>query len=429
VRPLDSSQLGSSQLDDLYKSRHVVRNLWLEYSREQSPLARAPTLFNPTLCALSRRGVPGCTRCIDACPSQALQNINDLIEFDSEHCEGAGACAMLCPTQAIAYAPTTLGALVACLRSSIVEFSKAGLVGPRLCFIEMPLGDEIIDLAGLPSDVISAPVAQLSLVDHAVALTAFALGAREVVVLAPAETAEGLQPLLLEQATLINGILKSLRHDLCQFRVIADIAELVATRPSGTPPSGTPLSRTTMSGTQMARWGTPDMPDVSSRQSLMSFALAHLWDNRTMTPGCRVAGEHLPFGVVTVDESTCTLCMACVEICPTSALKPGGLAPALLFTESACIACGICERGCPESSISVAQALELDPVRRETSRALHTEPLVPCITCGTPHATASVIAKLQEALKDNPMFAGDGLSRLQMCDDCRFSAASASPGR
>ena len=64
-----------------------------------------PTYFDydPDLCAHARNGVTACTRCLDACPTQAIVSIGDLVEVDPNLCQGLGGCASACPSGAIRY--------------------------------------------------------------------------------------------------------------------------------------------------------------------------------------------------------------------------------------------------------------------------------------------------------------------------------------
>ena len=64
-------------------------------------------------------------------------------------------------------------------------------------------------------------------------------------------------------------------------------------------------------------------------------------------------GADAPFGEVIVDTGACTLCLACVTVCPGRALQDGESKPQLKLIESACLQCGLCEKACPESAITL----------------------------------------------------------------------------
>jgi ferredoxin len=129
-----------------------------------------------------------------------------------------------------------------------------------------------------------------------------------------------------------------------------------------------------------------------------------------------------PFGEAIIDAGKCTLCMACVGACPGRALQDGSNReiPEVFFIESNCLQCGACVQTCPEDAVSLAPRLLFDPESRKRSRALNSDTPFACIACGKPFAPTSVIARMQDKLKDHYMFASDrALDRLKMCDDCR----------
>ena len=61
------------------------------------------------------------------------------------------------------------------------------------------------------------------------------------------------------------------------------------------------------------------------------------------------------FGQVQLDVANCTLCLACVSVCPTSALRDDPEKPVLRFDEALCVQCGLCKATCPE------KVIELEP--------------------------------------------------------------------
>ena len=60
--------------------------------------------YNESLCAHGVSGQPGCTRCIDACPAEAITSLVNKIAVDPFRCQGGGICTTVCPSGAISYA-------------------------------------------------------------------------------------------------------------------------------------------------------------------------------------------------------------------------------------------------------------------------------------------------------------------------------------
>ena len=60
--------------------------------------------YRADMCAYSRSGQPGCRRCIDACPTEAIRGLIETVEVDAHRCQGGGICTTVCPTGAMGYA-------------------------------------------------------------------------------------------------------------------------------------------------------------------------------------------------------------------------------------------------------------------------------------------------------------------------------------
>jgi len=54
-----------------------------------------------------------------------------------------------------------------------------------------------------------------------------------------------------------------------------------------------------------------------------------------------------------------------------------------------------------------------------TEEVLKEEEAFCCIRCGKPFAVRSAIDRISAQLAGHPMFQGEAITRLQMCEDCR----------
>lgn len=62
---------------------------------------------------------------------------------------------------------------------------------------------------------------------------------------------------------------------------------------------------------------------------------------------------HLAERLPVLDETRCTGCGDCVDVCPTACLEPAGPLP-WLARPGDCIRCDLCCRVCPEDALSLA---------------------------------------------------------------------------
>ncbi len=357
-------------------------------------------------CAHSANGQTGCTRCLDACPADAIHSIAGRIEIDSHLCHGAGGCATACPTGAIHYDLPEPALLQSRLEKLLSGYLAAGGREPRLLIHDADTGAdwiarhlEALDGCWLPLQLEELGAAGLDLW-----LQALARGASEVV--------------LLDTGTT-DTIRRDLRRELGYAQTILEAL-------------GT--------GHRIALVDADDMPDgfvpanarplpaLTGRQGghgkrdLISGATAHLYRNS----GLPVADQAIampvgaPFGTLAIRVADCTLCNACVSTCPTKALGSGRDRPLLSFIEEKCVQCGLCAQSCPEKVLSLETRYQLDPEVRTRPVTLKEEAPFECIRCGKPFATQSMIRNMQARLAGHHMFAGAAAERLKMCADCRI---------
>ena len=125
-----------------------------------------------------------------------------------------------------------------------------------------------------------------------------------------------------------------------------------------------------------------------------------------------------PYGAVLVNTDDCTLCLACVSLCPSGALGDNPDLPQLRFQEDACLQCGLCANVCPEDAIGYAPRLDLTDDAL-SQRILNEEEPFACIECGALFGAKSTIDRITEKLSAHAMFDGDKIRMIQMCDNCR----------
>jgi len=125
-------------------------------------------------------------------------------------------------------------------------------------------------------------------------------------------------------------------------------------------------------------------------------------------------------GVIAIDKNSCTLCMACVSVCPGKALLDGQDSPAVRMIEANCLQCGLCDAACPESAITLKSQYRYDSIEARKILTLNEEEPFHCVTCHKAFASKGMISNMLGKLTSHWMYQDEkDLRRLKMCDDCR----------
>lgn len=364
--------------------------------------------FEPSLCAHSRARQTGCDRCLNVCPTGAITTAGDVVSIDPMICAGCGACAAVCPSGAASYDDPPVETLFARLRVLAQTYTAAGGTAPRVLFHDPEFGTEIIALSarfgrGLPVDVIPVEVANVEGIGHAEILAAFGNGFSAAIVLqGPQSDLSALGP----QMDLTQAMLQGLGHEASRAMLIA-------------PQSPDDLEAALYAAAPDAIAMTPILT-VGGRRDVTRLAATALAGGATPTIPLPVGS---PYGSVSINASSCTMCLACVSLCPVGALGDNPDRPEVNFREDACLQCGICAATCPEDAITLTPQLDLSK-EVLSPRVLNTEDPFECIECGTPFGVKSTIERIVTKLSGNHwMYTNSDNARLiQMCDNCRIKA-------
>lgn len=355
------------------------------------------------LCAHSRAQKTGCTRCLDNCPVGALSPNGDHVSVDTMLCAGCGACSAVCPSGAISYdAPSPANTM-----QRLENLAKVWRINsdeqPHLLVHDSDYGAQIIRLSarygrGLPADLIPMQVTSLAAFGHSESLAALAVGFGTVSILISPQTESGGLPFEVELANTIAG---SDRVHLIEPTEPDQLDEWIWRELEGVEPVN------------------PILP-LGTRRQIARLAAKAL----NPEPISIALPENAPYGALQLDQDACTLCLACISICPSGALGENPDLPQVRFQEDACLQCGICRTICPES------ALELEPRFNLSDDALSQQVLneeepFACVECGALFGVKSTIMRITEQLAGkHSMFADSGAAKMiQMCENCRVNAA------
>ncbi len=368
--------------------------------------------LDPEACAFTARGVPGCSRCLDVCPTDALKPINGRIQIDPHLCQGFGSCASACPTGAIAYHQPDANTSGDYLFRLLKHYREAGGDAPQLLIAGENEREWVeAELTRLPANWLPVWVEESASLGIESWFAALAYGASAVRIAlgndAPASVRALVERELASAAVLLAGA-----------GLAADRIALF------NPDAGEPVSGQTA-------LALLDKPLKGDKRENLFAAFDALWQANEGRREPLVVPHGAPYGSVELKEADCTLCMGCVAVCPSRALHAVGHAPGLNFIEQECIQCGMCEKACPEQAIVLTPRLQPVPEARRAVQSLKAEEAACCIRCAKPFAPASLIRRIQQKLAGHSHFQNEAAQRLLMCEDCRvkdvFAALAADP--
>ncbi len=372
--------------------------------------------YDEGLCVHGRSGKTGCTNCLDACPAGAIADAGETIAIDPGICGGCGSCAARCPTGAIAYRYPQRSDLVERLQTLLLTFARAGGTAPVLLVHDERHGMEVISALarfgdGLPGNVLPLGLHSVAQVGHEAMLAAVRAGAERIVFLAAPQNADELRPLETEVA-IASAFVDGLGYgSVGRFDILATadpdaVQAAVCRRPDQT-----------LGLTPTGFTATPAKRDV------VRTAVAGLVDAAPIRERILPMPEGAPYGRIAIATTGCTLCLACVSACPTSALGDNPDRPEVRFTENACVQCGLCAATCPEGVITLEARYDTS-AEAQRPIVLHSEEPALCTRCGKPFGTQSTINRITERLAGKHwMFRNpEQAALITMCDDCRIEA-------
>nr|WP_113740443.1 4Fe-4S dicluster domain-containing protein [Aeromonas veronii] len=368
--------------------------------------------LDPEACAFTARGVPGCSRCLDVCPTDALKPINGRIQIDPHLCQGFGSCASACPTGAIGYHQPDANTSGDYLFRLLKHYREAGGEVPRLLIAGESEREWVeAELTHLPANWLPVWVEESASLGIESWFAALAYGASAVRIVlgddAPASVRALVERELASAAVLLAGA------GLATDRIALFDAD------AGEPVSGQPTV------------ALLEKPLKGDKRENLFAAFDALWQANEGSREPLAVPHGAPYGSVELKEADCTLCMGCVAVCPSRALHAVGHAPGLNFIEQDCIQCGMCEKACPEQAIVLVPRLQPVPEARRAVQSLKAEEAACCIRCSKPFAPASMIRRIQQKLAGHSHFQNEAAQRLLMCEDCRvkdvFAALAADP--
>ncbi|MBD3609412.1 MAG: 4Fe-4S binding protein [Gammaproteobacteria bacterium] len=365
--------------------------------------------YNENICAHGRRGLEACRRCLDACPAEAITSLAEKISVDPFLCQGGGTCATVCPTGAIRYAYPRLNDTLNRVRRLLQAYNEAGGQHATLLIHDSEAGEEWVQeqLSELGEHVMPFVVEEAGSVGMEMWLSTLAFSAHQVVILLQASQ-QKVHDALASQLEYARSLLTGMGFDANRITVLdseqgaGSLASVASFTDSAEP---LPVASFML---------------LDEKRYTLRGAVDHLYQHASEQPEVIAMPAGAPFGQISVNKDSCTLCMSCVAVCPAEALSDGNDVPKLNFHESSCVQCGMCSKACPENAITLESRYAFRNDWAQEQRTLHEEEPFCCTSCGKPFATQSAIGLIQEKLSGHHMFQSEEQKRrLLMCEDCR----------
>lgn len=366
---------------------------------------------NNDICAHADRGKTGCTRCLDVCPADAISSHNNtathdfIIQVNTALCHGAGSCTTACPTGALSFVSPQPQSQLTQLRQLINSYIQAGGETPALL---IHAADTPPDLQQLPDFVLPLPLEEAAGVGIEIWMSMLAAGCTFVAIQLTETTPPSLQKLLRGEVALAGHLLEAMGHPAARIQLVQEQQleqELLQ------------LDQ------QLSHWHNQPATDPfewQGKRATLNAALERLFEQGEAHEDPVPLSASAPYGQVLLNSDACTLCMGCVAICPTGALRGGNHeAPRLAFLEADCVQCGLCSSVCPEQAIRLEARFAPAPGIRLNERTLKEEEPFHCISCGKAFGSSSTINSIMKKLENHSYFQGEAAKRLQMCEDCR----------
>ena len=385
--------------------------------------------YKQKICAHSRNETVGCNTCVDICSAGAITSDKkrNQIVVNPNLCIGCGACTTVCPTGALTYAYPRASEQGVRLKTLLSTYAKAGGRHATLLFHSQGAGQTAVealgraarlqkDIRGIPANVIPQALFHTASVGLDLWLSALAFGAEQVAVLVTEEEAPAYLKGLEDQMRVAQSLVNGMGYQGVHFCLVRTGSKFESAGLLNLDQHLQTLAKSTVTvPATAARFAV-----AQEKRSTLDMALDHLITSApaALPEAIALPAKGSPFGSLTVNVDTCTLCLSCVSACPASALQDNPDLPQLKFIEKNCVQCGLCASTCPEDAITLQPRLLLTSQRKE-ARVLNEAQPYQCIRCSKPFGTLKGIESMLGKLAGHAMFRGAAADRLKMCGDCR----------
>ena len=362
----------------------------LEFLQEKSPKYRYTNYINydSSICQYDKRREECCGKCAELCPSVAILKDDEKrqLVFSQVDCVGCGDCVSVCPSGSLEFTPLPSASFWALL--DFYKGKKILLVDEKFSLenLEISLDKNVLPLvlnSTQLNETTLLALLQTSGANITLCATRLSKGNEDAIALLNAIFERKFN----KKAILVAFDKESLEKALKECEFIDDL-----------------------------RFDLPQHPML--KREHFAKRLLHIVENDDL--GVVESGEWLRYGQVRVNETNCTLCLACVGACNVGALVADSKDNSLKFNASLCTTCGYCVASCAEKdTIELERSgIELKASYFHFHTLAHDE-LFACMECGKEFATKKAVERVANLMKDK--FAGNErkLKTLYCCAECK----------
>ncbi|MDA0225534.1 MAG: 4Fe-4S binding protein, partial [Proteobacteria bacterium] len=182
--------------------------------------------YKARLCAHSRSGKTGCTRCLDVCSTGAIREDGDHVKVEPHLCAGCGGCATVCPSGAMRHLYPGVAQTGLRLKTLLAAYREAG--GRDACIVlhDLEAGQALVRGVGrhairggkgLPARAIPLDAWHIASTGIDTLLGAICYGASQVAIVVPSGAPEAYAVALEGQLGIAQSILTGLGYGGTHF--------------------------------------------------------------------------------------------------------------------------------------------------------------------------------------------------------------------
>jgi len=324
--------------------------------------------YSPDICQRKGRITDICGYCADTCPVNAITKVDEgnELKFIDINCTRCGGCVSVCPSGALDYRVPD--------RSVVHMMSK--LFKQRIpLIIPEPMLTEGLNIK-LKENVLPFVIGGKKFLDESHLLTILQESGSQVV-LYNDNVSKGTN----EAIELLNGIYLKKYGKQAVF-IATTLQELEDSLKKANFIDGS--------------YNSLEIDVYAKKREIFSERLSFIVGGDDL--GEIHTKEHIHYGIIQIDDSKCTLCLSCANVCNVEALKPFEHDNTLRINPSICTACGYCIEICPENCMSIIE----DTIYLNRSwfeyKVLARDNLFRCIVCGKPFAPSRSIEKIAKQM-------------------------------